>query len=371
MTALGLLLLATIAGAAISMLMTVRDATEDTPAEFVGVSAEVVAGPVTAAVSIAPTSPIDPSEASANTQAPALVESVKGKRSDDGAQIEASWTAVDDATHYSLNYYVHDGNDQWFRYTDDITDTTFTMTGLQQTKAYTIAVQSVIKEGDDSYAWGWVNSDIVAPPAPELVEDVEGARSEDGKTIEVSWSASGDATHYHVNYKLHDGTQWFRYVDDWTSTSVTMKGLQPTKGYTIAVQSVKKEGGLDFAWGWVNSDPVHAPPSRPRDMSYTFNYEEVGPPSSITMYWTIPEFTGTGPNTAPNTIRYNVSCWYLDTPGGTWKAQHTNKTFVSSDTNPARYEVTLDDQHCLWKGSVIGIAAVNGTTGEAATVTLP
>ena len=53
-TALGLLLLATVAGVAISALTTVRDATEDTPAEFVGMSAEVAVGPVTAVVSVAP-----------------------------------------------------------------------------------------------------------------------------------------------------------------------------------------------------------------------------------------------------------------------------------------------------------------------------
>ena len=120
-TALGLLLLATVAGLAISALTTVRDATEDTPAEFVGVSAEAAVGPVTAVVSVAPTSPIEPGEAAANEtpQAPDRVSNIKFDRSANGAEIKVRWDKVDDATHYHLNYTDDDGT-SWHRYVSDI-----------------------------------------------------------------------------------------------------------------------------------------------------------------------------------------------------------------------------------------------------------
>ena len=99
-----------------------------------------------------------------------MTANVSGSRSADGKELTVSWDAVDGADSYSLNYYVHDGNDQWFRYTDDIVGTSFTMTGLQPKRAYTVAVISVnvYRESDDIFArhgHGWVNSNKVhAPP---------------------------------------------------------------------------------------------------------------------------------------------------------------------------------------------------------------
>ena len=146
--ALGVMLLAVIAGAVVFALTAVQSTTEDTPVDVVGQTAGAAVGPVTAMGAVA-SSPLD-AEPAAASSAPPLVASVSGTRSANGQQIAVSWTAAANATHYSLNYFVHDGNTQWFRYTDDITTTSFTMTGLQPKKAYTLAVQSVRREtGDD------------------------------------------------------------------------------------------------------------------------------------------------------------------------------------------------------------------------------
>ena len=375
--ALGLLLLATVAGLAISALTTVRDATEGTPAEFVGVSAEVVAGPVTAMVAVAPTSPIDATAASANSNAPPLVASVSGTRSENGKQIAASWTAASDATHYSLNYYVHDGNDQWFRYTDDIVGTSFTMTGLRPTYGYTIAIQSVKRVGEDVYAYGWTNSDeIEAPAPPDLVDadSIEVQRSENGEELKIKWAAVADATHYHLNYTDDDGDSWQRYESDIPASDIpasgsndwvrSMKDLDDETLYTLAVQSVRKVEDASFAYGWVNVD-VHAPPGKPRDLAASTGSSGSGGASN-TVYWTIPEFLGTGPNTAGNQMRFNISCMRND---GSWFQAYSNETFTPiAGQSPPRYAASLGFGACSGPRYYAYIAATNVVTGLSSSV---
>ena len=368
--ALGLLLLATVAGLAISALTTVRDATEGTPAEFVGVSAEVAVGPVTAMVAVAPTSPIDATAASANSNAPPVVASVSGTRSENGKQIAASWTAVEEATHYHLNYKLHDGTD-WFRYVDYWPDTSVTMKGLQHTKGYTLAVQSVKKEGEDVYAYGWTESDMVEAPAPPaLVTGITAERSANGAEIKVNWDKVDDATHYHLNYTDDDGESWHRYVSDIPAKKVppagandyaiTMTGLAKKKAHTLAVQSVRKVGDVSFAYGWFNSDPVHAPPGAPAITSY---YLSVGSEEYV-VEWDDPSFRGTGADA--NSLKFNIYCRFSGS-GESWsKIVSDIDEDANSDSN--RYGINV----FTYAGCSMNVAveAVNDElAGERATAT--
>ena len=363
--AVGIMLLAAIAGAAVFGLTTLRDTTEDTPVSVVGETAGAAAGPVVAVGQAAPGSPIEPASAEAS-EAPSPPSSVTGTRSTDGSQIAASWSAAANATHYNLNF-TYDNGTNWHRHATDISGTSATITGALRTEGYILSVQSVKKVGNQSYAWGWKDSGLIAG-APPVVASVTGVRSENGKEIALSWSAVAEATHYNVNYTNDGGTSWHRYKSDISSASTTLKmtELEAQKAHTVAVQSVRQVGEVKVGYGWRNSAIVHAPPSKPRDMSRTKNWNG-SKLTSITVYWTIPEFAGTGSNTAGNKIGYNISCYV----NGSWTAVETGKTFTPTSNDPAKYKYDLTPWQCLQADAIAGIAATNVVTGEAETLSLP
>ena len=365
--AVGIMLLAVVAGAAVFALTTLRDTTEDTPVSVVGETAGAAAGPVVAVGQAAPDSPIEPEPAEASED-PSPPDSVSGVRSVDGAQIAASWSAAANATHYNLEY-TYDGGINWHIHSSEISTTSATITGAQRTKGYILSVQSVKKVGNQRFKAAWKESDWIAG-VPPVVASVTGARSENGEEIMVTWPAAANATHYHLNYTNDDGTSWERYASDIPAVADTtvdmtlaMTELEEQKAYILAVQSVRKADDVKFAYGWTDSDTVHAPPGKPRSLSRAKHHNSYSELTHITFQWTIPEFVGTGPDSASDKIKYNVSC-YLN---GNWKAVHTGKTFTPiANSSPARYETSLTGD-CLNSSAIAGVAAINVVTGEAET----
>ena len=304
---------------------------------------------------------------------PAMTASVTGARSFDDTGgltvINLTWDAVEGATHYLLNYYVHDGSDEWHRHTNDITGTSFTMTGLQETMGYTLAVMAVkhYREGNllVRHGHGWKNSGLVEAPAPPaLTESVTGTRSADGKQITVSWVAVEGATQYSLNYYVEDdgNDEWFRYTDDIVGTSFTMTGLQPTRAYTVAIQSVTQYQGngftRSFADGWKNSDKIHAPPGKPTSVS-TNKYGSASSPR-VRVSWTIPGFRGTGPDSAADKISYNIYC--RSNSGASWDKVASGLTSSSGSLNPS-YTV-LNNLTCWRYTGEVAVSATNVVEGE-------
>ena len=151
-----------------------------------------------------------------------------------------------------------------------------------------------------------------------------------------------------------------------------MTGLQPTRGYTIAIQSVKKVGDDSYAWGWTNSDQVQAPPGAPRSLGHTKNYSVVNgllgmELTSVTVRWTQPEFTGTGPDSAGDKLKYNISC---RDGNGVWARIHSGQSFTITANNPVKHKVNLTDDRCLDNGAKVAISAINAIAGPDAVHTL-
>ena len=81
-----------------------------------------------------------------------------------GGTLEVSWPAVTGATSYNVNT-TDDDMQSWQRAASDVTGTSATLTGIDDTKTYYVAVQSSNADG----AGGWTNSSAVAPlPAKTL-----------------------------------------------------------------------------------------------------------------------------------------------------------------------------------------------------------
>ena len=167
---------------------------------------------------------------------PALTESVAGTRSADGKQLTVSWDAVDGADSYSLNYYVHDGNDQWFRYTDDITTTSFTMTGLQPKYSYTAAIMSVNTYRDGEllvrHGHGWKNSNMIyAPPGGPSNVGHEWQSAANRLVLVIKWTepdftgtgpyGSSSDLRYNVYCRASSTSAWVKVI---SSTSKPVSG---------------------------------------------------------------------------------------------------------------------------------------------------
>ena len=81
-----------------------------------------------------------------------------------GGTLEVSWPAVTGATSYNVNT-TGDDMQSWQRAASDVTGTSATLTGIDDTKTYYVAVQSSNADGSG----GWTNSAAVAPlPAKTL-----------------------------------------------------------------------------------------------------------------------------------------------------------------------------------------------------------
>ena len=293
--ALGVMLLAVVAGAVVFGLTSVQEATEDTPAEIVGETAGAAAGPVAAVGQAAPGSPLEPEPASAD--APVYVTGVSGAR--DGFTVSASWDSVKFATSYDVELLKSaDGETTVEQTKTGVTVLTASFKLSSVASFYDSHIVKVTANGVTGVDPG--ESSAVGPPAPPaMTANVAGTRSADGKELTVSWDAVTGADSYSLNYYVHDGNdQWFRYTDDIVGTSFTMKNLQPKKSYTAAVMSVNsyREGNLlvRHGHGWVNSNETYAPPSAP--VSVGHEWQSAANRVVLVIKWTEPDFTGTGPN---------------------------------------------------------------------------
>ena len=364
--AVGAMLLAAIAGAAVFALTTLRETTEDTPAAIVGQTAGAAAGSVAAVGQAAPGSPLDPADASADYEY--IVSGVSGSR--DGFTVAASWDAATSVKRYKV---------ELLKWTTSGTTVEQTATGVTATTA-SFKLSSVASFLDshvvrvtpnDVTNFGPGESGVIAPPdPPAMTTSVTGTRSADGKELTVSWDAVDGADSYSLNYYVHDGNdQWFRYTDDIVGASFTMTGLQPKKAYTAAIMSVNtyREGDLlmRHGHGWVNSNLVQAPPGASRDLNHTKNMVGVQL-NSINFGWTIPEFTGTGADEASDEISFNVFCRQKSSHSWTLVKSGIKPTVTGN--NPTKYFVLLDDDSCI--GSAVSqgaVVAINEIAGAWAT----
>ena len=174
--------------------------------------------------------------------APATVTVTRG-----AGTLTATWPAVTDATGYNV-VYSSDAKHSWTRAHTGATGTTATISGVNDTADYYVAVQAVNLAGQSN----WTNSSLVAAltPLPAAPASVTVTRSTG--TLSVTWSAVTGATGYNVVYSSDAKHSWTRAHTGATGTTATISGVNDTAEYYVAVQAVNTNGGGD----WTNSSLV-------------------------------------------------------------------------------------------------------------------
>ena len=193
---------------------------------------------------------------------PASVSATRG----DGT-ITATWPAVASATGYRVAYW-STGN-SWTTFAANYSGTSVTITGVDNSNYYIVAVQSVNQYGASDSRSSPVIHPITSPTAtpvvtpPEMPASVRVTRG-DG-TMTVAWSASERATGYSVLYIADDSPSWSTAASNLAATSYTIKGVDNAMGFSVAVYA--SNSGGHSSWNLVLQimpyNPGNAPTTVP------------------------------------------------------------------------------------------------------------
>ena len=211
-SALAVMFLATIAGIAAFGLTLIRDTTEDTPIEIVGDTAGTAVGPVTVMGSAAPSSPLEPHQATANqladNSAPSAPASVSASRT--SGSVAVSWSSVTNADSYDAQY--REGTSTttpWSDLASATTDTSATLSGATDSSSYTFRVRATNQHGSSD----WKSSGTIAPFIP-TPSSVSGHQQTEVWQVTALWNQPtgiADTTTYKYDIEFSDdsGSTWF------------------------------------------------------------------------------------------------------------------------------------------------------------------
>ena len=156
-----------------------------------------------------------------------IVEATGGDKS-----VTLSWQKISDAEKYGI-YIV--ANNKFTAVDMNVTDTSYTVTGLDDNTEYTFLVQvftaNGISFGDESYA-----TVKTAEAKIEVTYPIVKAEGGD-KQITLTWSAVDGATKYGV-YSYNESTKKYTKINlNVTGTTYTVTGLADNTEYTFFVQA--------------------------------------------------------------------------------------------------------------------------------------
>ena len=192
---------------------------------------------------------------------PASVSATRG----DGT-ITATWPAVSSATGYRVVYWSL-GN-SFTTFAANYSGTSVTITGVDNSNYYFVAVHSVNQYGESDSRVSPVIWPITSPTAtpvtpPDMPASVRVTRG-DG-TMTVTWTASNRATGYGVLYIADDSPSWSTAASNLAATSYTIKGVDNAMGFSVAVHA--SNSGGHSSWNLVLQimpyNPGNAPTTVP------------------------------------------------------------------------------------------------------------
>ena len=240
--------------------------------------------------------------------------------------IVASWSAVDGATGYDVEYST-DNNLSRTRAATNQAAAGYTLSNADNKKSYVISVRAVNDAGESD----WADSNAVpAVQPPGAVGGLSASRS--NGNIVVSWSASDGATGYDVQYSTDNKATWTRAATKQSGAGYTLKNAENTKSYVIGVRAVNDAG----EGNWTNSNVVPALPAAVGSVSASRSN------GNIVASW----------SASDGATGYDVQ--YSTDNKATWTRAATNQSGVS-------YTLSNADST---KTYVIGVRAVN-SAGES------
>ena len=196
--------------------------------------------------------------------APGTPASVSVSRS--GDTLIASWDALTGATKYHVTYS-SDNKNSWTSAAgpnDNHSAATITISGIDTSKAYIVAVRA-----GNQHGWsGWRNSSANAPEAPPSAPGSISVTRGDG-TLTASWNSVSGADKYHVTYSSDNRKSWTAASDNHTSSSITFS-VDNGNTYIVGVRAGKISGNVTLWSGWRNSSASGpwGPPAAPAQVSF-------------------------------------------------------------------------------------------------------
>ena len=142
--------------------------------------------------------------------------------------VTLTWTAVKDAAKYGV-YFYDTAKDKYSKIDLDVTDTTYTVTGLKDVTEYDFFVQAYTTK----WLAGGFASYIHITTKEGLAYPVLSAEGGD-KSVTLTWTAVSGATKYGV-YRVVNG-KYTKLDLNVTDTSYTVTGLAADTEYTFFVQ---------------------------------------------------------------------------------------------------------------------------------------
>ncbi len=179
----------------------------------------------------------------------------------DTTSITLMWDAVSCADSYSI---LLDGSSV----VDNITDTSYTITGLSSNSQHSYCIKAVNAGGESNWSSPISISTLIAPPATPVNVDATASTTE----ITLVWEAVPGADSYSIEL---DGSS---VVDNITDTSYSVTGLTSNTQHSYRVKAVNAAGGSDWS-SPMSISTLIAPPATPVNVNATASTTE------ITLVW--------------------------------------------------------------------------------------
>ena len=149
--------------------------------------------------------------------------------------ITVNWGAIANRSSYKVEYKLASAS-AWTKWSDTITATSATITGLKSGTNYSVRVTAL---GDGT---NYLNSaasaakSVTTQTIPSLTTPTISSTSATTTSITVNWGAIANAKNYTVAYRLSTASD-FTELNATTSTSATISGLTSGKTYVVKVRA--------------------------------------------------------------------------------------------------------------------------------------
>jgi len=148
-------------------------------------------------------------------------------------KVTLSWKAISGATKYAVSLY-NTSTGKYTTYTNSLTATSYTVTGLTNGTEYTFLVQAF---ANDTWSKADASAHVAATPA-ETPKPTVTATVSSGK-VTLSWGAVSGATKYAVSLYNTATGKYTTYTSALTAKTYTVTGLTDGKKYQFLIQAYK------------------------------------------------------------------------------------------------------------------------------------
>ncbi|MDC7127396.1 MAG: fibronectin type III domain-containing protein [Spirochaetales bacterium] len=154
--------------------------------------------------------------------------------------IYVSWEEVSGASSYIVLYSLDADSETATQYGEPVTETSTTITELTNGSIYYIWIESVLSSETSNISNYAIAIPVATPAPPELEETYT--------QINVNWTATAGAESYQVWYNTtEDSSTATQFIDNTTSTSVTITGLSVNTTYYVWIKAQNSYGISNFS----------------------------------------------------------------------------------------------------------------------------